>query len=702
MQKIYKPLRIGIVFAFMAVLLSVYVSALYKLQIYDVRPVAQELYPRRTLHRTETMIAARGDIYDRNGVLLASGRPSYNISINREGLLSAANTNAIIQSLVYTAMDEEVQYNDTLPITRGAPFTYLYDMSSSQRTRLERYLDFFRAELEPDISESDLLSWMRGHYGIDYTVGISEARLIIGIRYELELRAIIRNLAPYVFASDVTPEFISLIEERGYAGVNVEVSYIREYYTSYAAHMLGYIGRMSQTQLDEYTQKNYPMDALVGQTGAELAFEALLHGVDGERVVYYASDTGTITNIDMKKEPEPGKNVYLSMDIGLQMTVEDVLRAFIDSNNADVQDDSEKITGGAAVVVDVRTGEVLASATYPTFDRATLSENIAFLRSDPTLPLMDRAAQGIYNPGSTFKMVTAYAGLCEGVIGRWTEIDDVGKYDRYPSYQPTCWIYPSTGIGHGKLNVVQAIQQSCNYFFITIADRLYPTELADELGISITAASGYTLAAAASGFGLGQKTGVEIPEATGVLSTPEYKNRVLKDGWYSADTLMTSFGQGHNQFTPLQLANYAATIANGGTRYSLTLLRKVKSTDLSEQLYMHVPQAVTVLEEKEYVEILQEGMKAVTRTGGTAAREFNDYPIRVAAKTGTVQLDSSDINNGVFVCYAPADNPEIAISVVVEKGGSGSAIMVIARNIMDYYFRSGTTVLSSPFGDLIP
>jgi penicillin-binding protein 2 len=177
---------------------------------------------------------------------------------------------------------------------------------------------------------------------------------------------------------------------------------------------------------------------------------------------------------------------------------------------------------------------------------------------------------------------------------------------------------------------------------------------------------------------------------------------VLKDGWYSADTLMTSFGQGHNQFTPLQLANYAATIANGGTRYSLTLLRKVKSTDLSEQLYMHVPQAVTVLEEKEYVEILQEGMKAVTRTGGTAAREFNDYPIRVAAKTGTVQLDSSDINNGVFVCYAPADNPEIAISVVVEKGGSGSAIMVIARNIMDYYFRSGTTVLSSPFGDLIP
>lgn len=678
----------------MAVLLTIYVSALYKLQIYDARPVVQELYPRKTLRRTETLVAARGDIYDRNGVLLASGRPAYNISVNREALLSASNTNSIIQSLVYTAMDAEIQYVDTLPITRGAPFTYIYNMTASQRNRLDKYFEYFSSELDPNISESDLLSWMRGHYGIDYTVGISEARLIIGVRYELEIRAIIRNLSPYVFASDVSPEFVSLIEERGYSGVNIEIDYIREYYTSYAAHLLGYIGQMSPAQLAEYTLLDYPMDALVGQTGAELAFESLLHGVDGEQTIYYASDTGTVTNVEIKKEPEPGKNVYLTMDIGLQMTVEDILRAYIDSTNTEIEADKNKITGGAATVIDVRTGEVLASATYPTFDRATLSENFNYLKSDPTKPLLNRAAQGAYNPGSTFKMVTAFQGLREGIIGRWTEIDDVGKYDKYPSYQPTCWIYPSTGHGHGPLNVVQAIQQSCNYFFISVADRL-------QLGLDAEFA-GDALALAASEFGLGLKTGIEIPETTGVLSTPEFKRKVLNEGWWRADTMMTAFGQGHNQFTPLQLANYAATIANGGTRYSLTLLRKIKSPDLSELIYTHKPEAAHIIEETEYIEILQEGMRAVTRTGGTAASAFNDYSVRVAAKTGTVQLDANDINNGVFVCYAPADNPEIAISVVIEQGVSGGTIMVIARNIMDYYFRSGSTVLSSPYGELIP
>ena len=701
MQKIYKPVRIGFIFVFMAVLLTIYVSALYKHQIYDSHPIDEELPPRISVKRTETLTAARGCIYDRNGVLLASGRPSYNITVNRDSLRLAPNANRIVQTLVYSAMDEDVAYVDTLPITRGAPFTYLSEMTSQQRNRLDRYLEFFSSALDPDISESDLLSWMRGHYGIDYTVGISEARLIIGVRYEIELRGIIQSLPPYVFASDVSPEFVSLIEERALTGVNVEVGYVREYHTSYAAHLLGYIGRISQEQLEEYTLLGYPMDAVVGKTGAELAFEYLLHGVDGSRTVY-SSDNGTVTDVIMKSEPIPGKNIYLTMDIGLQMNVEDTLRVFIDTVNMNLEDDSEKIQGGAVVVTDVRTGEVLAYASYPTYDRATLAENITFLNLDPTRPLSDRAAQGRYNPGSTFKMVTAFTGLREGVIGRWTEIDDVGKYDRYPTYQPTCWIYPSSGVGHGRLNVVQALQQSCNYFFITVSDRLNPVELAEERDITISAAAGYTLAAAASEFGLGQKTGIEVPEIAGILSTPEYKMNALGEGWWSADTLMTSFGQGHNLFTPLQLANYAATIANGGTRYSLTLLRRIKSTDLSELIYEHVAKAVNVIEETEYIEILQEGMKAVTRTGGTAAREFNDYPIRVAAKTGTVQVEGVDINNGVFVCYAPADEPEIAISVVVEQGGSGGAIMGIARSIMDYYFRSGSTVLSSPFGELIP
>jgi penicillin-binding protein 2 len=511
------------------------------------------------------------------------------------------------------------------------------------------------------------------------------------VRYELEIRAIIQTLDPYMFAVDVSNRFISLIEERGFSGVNVERKYIREYHTSYAAHLLGYIGKMDKIDYEKYSKLDYPIAALVGKTGAERAFEHLLHGVDGERTIK-TSDIGTVMDVVTTKEPEPGKHIYLTMDIRLQEAVEDALRLHIDSINTQIEEDSNKITGGAVVVTDVWSGEVLASASYPTFDTATLSQDFQFLDTDPTHPMLNRAAQGRYNPGSTFKMITAFAALREGIIGRWTPINDIGKYDRYESYQPTCWIYRSTGHGHGPLDVVQAIQQSCNYFFIYASDRLG----------SDAEGGGHALATVASEFGLGQKTGIEILESTGVLSTPEFKRKALNDGWWRADTMMTSFGQGHNLFTPLQLANYAATIANGGARYSLTLLRKTKSADFSEILYVHKPEAVNVIEEEEYVQILQEGMRAVTRTGGTAASDFKDYPIRVAAKTGTVQLESSDINNGVFVCYAPADNPQIAISVVVEKGVSGASITGIARSILDYYFKTETTIHAETPGELVP
>jgi penicillin-binding protein 2 len=294
-------------------------------------------------------------------------------------------------------------------------------------------------------------------------------------------------------------------------------------------------------------------------------------------------------------------------------------------------------------------------------------------------------------------MVTAFAGLRHGVIGRYTPIDDTGVYsvlgDKGNTYRPTCWYYQLNGVGHGSLDVVQALERSCNYFFMSVADRI-------EGGWDTGA---YALAEAAQEFGLGRTTGLEISENPGRLATPEFTSEVLNTGWYRADTVMTGFGQGHNQFTPVQLANYAATIANGGTLHALTILRRIKSADFSELLYTHEPVVLNVIEETEYIEIVQEGMRAVARGGqGTARSVFSDYPVRVAAKTGTVQQETSDINNGVFVCYAPADDPQIAISVVIEKGGSGSAVMDVARMIFDYYFRAETIVLATPYGALIP
>ena len=696
MQNLYRPVRIGFIFVLMAVLLTIYVSALYKLQIYDEGPTEAELYPRNTVTRAVTLPAARGNIYDRNGVLLASGRATYNITINRKALSYDPDRNSVIQDLIDTTMDNYVQYNDTFPITRGAPFTYISNMTAEQRRRLDAYIAYFN--YDPDISASELLSSMRSRYGIDYTVGIAEARLIIGVRYELEIRMIIGNIAPYVFANDVSAEFVALIEERGFAGVFVETGYIREYHTTYAAHLLGYIRPMTPEQIEHYyIELDYPMDALVGQTGAEAAFEELLHGVDGMQEITI-SDTGTVLSVDQKVDPVPGEHIYLTLDIDLQMAVEHALSAHIDKLNVQREEEGDMITGGAAVVTDVRTGEILAAASYPTFNPMTLSQDFARLNTDLMRPMLNRATQGRYNPGSTFKMVTGFAGLRYGVIDRYFPVDDVGVYEVLGdvaggSYRPTCWYYQLNGVGHGELDIVQALERSCNYFFMYVADRL---EGGGPDGAEV-------LAEVAQEFGLGRTTGLEIPENSGRLATPEFKRAMFNTGWWRGDTVATAFGQGDNVFTPIQLANYAATIANGGTLHSLTLLRRIKSSDFSELLYVHEPEVLNVIEETEYIEILQEGMRAVARGNfGTAKSVFRDYPVHIAAKTGTVQQESSDINNGVFICYAPAENPEIAISVVIEKGGSGSAVMDAARMILDYYFRTETNVLATPFGELIP
>jgi len=687
----YKPFRVGIVMLIMAVLLMVYVTELFRIQVFETLAAEAESYTQRPIKRTVPLPSARGNIYDRNGILLASGRPSYNIMLDRIALLRDPGRNEVILKLVRTTMEQEVPYNDMFPVTRGAPFEYYTDLTDNQRSRLRIYLDYF--SLDPEITASDLLVWMRTHYRIDYAIGILEARLIIGVRYELEVRAILMNVAPYVFASDVSPDFVILLEELSFTGVYIESDYVREYHTMSAPHLLGYVRPIPWEQLDYYNAKGYPMDALVGLMGAELAFEDRLRGVAGEQTIEM-NDRGTVISVTMNSEPEPGEHVYLTIDIDLQTKVEQELRSHIETiNQAREGADLDKIPAGAVVVTGVNTGEILAAASYPTFNPLTLSQDFVLLMNDQTNPLLNRATQGRYNPGSTFKMVTAFAALRYGVISRYSEIFDAGKYTKEPTFQPACWLYNSAGIGHGYVNVVQALECSCNYFFITVSDWI------NGGGANCARA----LAKTAQEFGLGISTGLQVPEVPGRLATPEWKLEALNEGWWLGDTWVTSFGQGHNEFTPVQMANYAATIANGGTLHSLSILRSVKSADFTRLIYTHEPEVLNVIEETEYVEILQEGMKSVSRgRRGTARKVFAEYPIRVAAKTGTVQVDEQTINNAVFICYAPADNPEIAISIVVEKGGSGSEVMDIARRIFDYYFISEVTVLAYPYGELIP
>ena len=453
MQKIYKPARIGVIVVFMAIVLTIYVSALYKIQVFEAIPAEEAALPVNTITRSITLPAARGNIYDRNGVLLASGRTSYNITLNRRALLAAPEINDIILNLINTMVNGSIRYNDTLPITQGAPFSYLSNMSAEQRRRLEAYFEYF--SLDPEITASDLLAWMREHYKIDYTIGISDARLITGVRYELEIRAIIGTLPDYVFANDIGSGMVSRIVERTVIGVYIESGYIREYHTPYAAHLLGYIAPITSEQLEKYVNElGYPRDALIGQTGVEAAFEDLLHGVDGKQTIKM-DESGAVVGVETTAMPEPGKHVYLTIDIGLQSSTEDALRTHIDSSNLEIEDENERIPGGAVVVTDVWTGEILAMASYPTYDRATLSQNIAALNADPNQPMYNRTTQGLYNPGSTFKMVTAFAGLRHGVIGRWTPINDTGRYsildDVGATYTPQCWYYQLNEIGRAHV-----------------------------------------------------------------------------------------------------------------------------------------------------------------------------------------------------------------------------------------------------------
>jgi len=709
----YKPARVVLILLIMASMLAVYMVNLYIIQIYEARAFDPDIERPRTTTRTVNLPAARGNIYDRNGILLASGRPSFNIMLDRN-LMRARGADAMnrnILELIFTTRGQGYTYTDTFPVSRFAPFTFAEDMTNEQRRRLNAF--FEEHGINPEISASDFMTWMRNYYRIDYTIGILDARLIIGVRYEMDIRHIV-NINPYIFVSDVSTEFITFLAERGYFGVFPEGSFVREYHTTYAAHLIGYIRRMSPEQFERLREYGYPIDALVGQVGAEYAFERQLRGIDGRKRVSTAAD-GTIVNVVHIDEPDPGNHVYLTIDIDLQTVAEQSLRSQIQLLNSrredevrfdeDVNLDEILIPGGAVVVTRVSTGEVLAAASYPSFNLSTFGQDFGMLNLDPRNPLSNRATHGRFIPGSTFKMVTGFAGLRHNVLRDMHHtINCRGIFLRYAGYgfEPRCWIWTVARATHGDLDFVRAMEVSCNYYFMWAASHL-PAQPGSAYQ------QGIILAEVSREFGLGVPTGIELPENPGTLTTPEWLNdawrRGLIDhpGWSAALTVTTGFGQGHNRFTPLQLANYSATIANGGTLFELSMLSRIMSNDFSETIHAFEPTIRSQIEETEHINVLRESMLAASRgPQGTARSVFRDYPIWVGSKTGTAQVDDRDVNDGVFVAFAPFHNPQIAVAIAVEKGGSGSEVMDIARMIFDYYFSTESAITVVPYGRLIP
>lgn len=618
---------------------------------------------------SETVTASRGIITDRNGKVLVSNRLAYTLVFDRSGFDDDAALNAAILRLVQLCEETGTGWNDTLPIGRVGNFLRY---SNARSETFDKFIE--KNDLTSGASGRQLLSELRELYHVDESLSEREARLIVGVRYELHSRD------SYTFAEDVSTEVLSLITDGRYEGVTIRTASARVYNTALAAHILGTIGPIWQEEWSSnedtgyvgYADKGYSMNDLVGKDGVEKAFESYLRGTDGRRLIT-TDETGKITGELYTREPQPGGTVALTLDIDLQADVEAALAETI-SGMID-KDSNER--GGAAAVVSVGTGEVLALASYPTYNLSTFNEDYDELVNDQRLPMFNRATQGIYAPGSTFKMVTAVAALESGIITPSSIIQDRGIYTYYKDPQPMCWIYSQTGSTHGRINVSQAITDSCNYFFYEVG-RL--------TGIR-------TLDSYASQFGLGQSTGIEIGDSSGVLASPEWAESHDQE-WTDGQTITAAIGQSYNLFTPLQLANYVATLVGGGDHYQAHLLKNVKAYDNSRLLYMYDDKPINAVEMSDTtLSAVTRGMHELT-VSGSVAYAFENCVVSAGAKTGSAQV-GTDIANGVFVAYAPYEKPEIAVAIVIEKGGSGAALANTAVEIINSWFsraQDGTAI----------
>ena len=698
MNKTISKERVITLAVLLAILLVVYFAFLYHVQIVK----GEEYYAASSeiTQKDETVTAARGDILDRYGRVLISNKECYNLTIDTGKLFANDDPNAILLELIDLVEQYGDTYIDDLPITREPPFDYDPNMTEIQRTMLEAYFKDKAKSLPENPTAVELLSYMRKRYDIDSNYSAEDMRKIAGLRYSINVRYAI-NTADYVFVQDASMNLITSIMETKLAGIQVKRAFTRDYQTNYAAHILGYTGLMTQEEYERYSLLDYSTDAMVGKDGIEYAFERYLHGNDG-KVKVTRTATGTVLANEYLKEPEPGNHVYITLDIVLQEQVERILAHGIDilmserknekaeqeaMGNWSFEDGYWEITGGACVVVNVKTGEPLAIASWPTYDVSTIIEKYSELLEEPNAPLFNRALMGAYAPGSAFKPCTATAALANGVINTEDKVKCSGVFTKYAAngYAPECWIWTAVEgehYTHGELNVTNALLHSCNYFFYTVSDTLG----VDELGKY------------AHAYGLGEHTGIELTETTGNMSNRANHADYTGTEWRIGDTLQAGIGQSDSIFSPIQLAEYCAAVANSGVRHSASILKYVRSYDFDELVYERDADILSNVNDLKpgglgefNWDAIQEGMRLVANdlvNNNSVAKYFFDYPQskRVAAKTGTAQKGKNIVNDAIFICYAPFDDPEIAMAFVVERGKAGANCAFMARQVLDAYW----------------
>lgn len=645
------------------------------LQLFNLQIVHGQEYRETSntrLTRESTLKAARGNILDSTGNKLVTSETSFSLELYKTKIEDDVLNNTILKTINILKANED-EYIDNLPIAVN-PVRYTLSEESLKEWKTG-------LEIPENATAQEAFDFLKQKYNISNND--EEAIKIMAVRYEIT-RTGYSNIKPVEIAKDISRESAVQIREQSndLPGMTIATG-SKVKYTSgnLASHILGQVGPITEEELKGQEDK-YDLNDIIGKTGIEYIFEDYLKGTDGVKQIDMAVD-GTVTEEYVSEEAVAGSDVVLTIDANLQKVAEEALKKNIEKIANGGFYETSPADAGAVVVMNVKTGEVLAMVSYPDYDPQLFVDGISQEQYDSYKEgdnLVNRAISGVYSPGSTYKMVTATAGLESGAITTKTRINDTGVYPKFGN--PVCWYWSTYRRGHGYLNVTQAIQKSCNYFFYETGYRT---------GIE-------NIVKYAKYYGLGSKTGIELlGESTGTIARPEIVEE-RGEVWTPGYTLSAAIGQGDNGFTPIQMAKYISTLANGGDSVDVTLIKSIirpDGTEVSkEELESYVNERLGYTPEKpenldlkeENIDAILKGMKGVTESGGTAYSTFANFDIEVAGKTGSAETGDDSVVHGWFVGFAPFDDPEIAVVVLIENAGSGGFTAETARDIMAEYF----------------
>ena len=697
-KKIINKNSINLRFNVMTVLVYV-IGVILLVQLFNLQIVNGSQYREQSntrLSRESKLQAARGEILDKTGNVLVSSGMEFELELYKTKSDTETLNNAIYN--IITVLEKYgVKYPDSFPVDIN---TMQFTIEGDQLAKWKE-----QNKIKAEATAEQVFYEFKNKYEINKD-NINEARKIMAIRYEISQKGY-SNTKSIKLADDIPREAVSEFNESSekYPGINIVVKPVRNYTSgSLASHILGYAGRINQEEY-EARKETYTSNDLIGRTGIESVFEEYLKGKDGIKQIDMAVD-GTTTAESVTQEAVGGSNIVLTIDSNLQAITERALASNIEKIRSGGFGKVYNAKGGACVVMDVKTGEILSMASYPDYDPSLFVNGISTedwnnYNNNQLHPLVSKATQVSYSPGSTFKMISAIAGLESGVITTGSRINDTGVYSKY-GIKMNCWYYTDYHVGHGSLNVMQAIEKSCNYFFYETGDRM---------GID-------NLDKYARYFGLGGKTGIELPEErSGVLASKEVAES-LGTTWNPGDTLNAVIGQGYNEFTPVQMAKYISMLANRGQHIDATIVKTIQKPDgteasreeienfVNKKLNIGDTSAEDLQINPEHVNAVLAGMKSVTSdSGGTASNVFQNFGITVGGKTGSAEASGNDVN-AWFVGFAPFEDPEIAVVVMVENGGHGNYTAEAVREIMAEYFGMNTqtveeSVTATPYTQII-